>query len=63
MSTTPTGRRATTRLLMAPTVASSERQFAVPHFGPEPEQSYGLDRGFVLGGEYFGPYESEYFAR
>jgi hypothetical protein len=34
-----------------------------PGFGPEPEQSYGLDRGFVLGGEYFGPYESEYFAR
>ena len=32
-------------------------------FGPEPEESYGLDRGFVLGGEYFRPYESEYFAR
>ena len=28
MSTTPTGRSATTHLLMAPTVASSERQLA-----------------------------------
>jgi hypothetical protein len=30
-STTPTGRRATTRLLMAPTAASRERQLAVAH--------------------------------
>jgi hypothetical protein len=25
--------------------------------------SYCLNRRLVLGGEYFGPYESEYFAR
>ena len=32
----------------------------LPH---EAEARYGLHRRFVLGGDYFGPYESEYFAR
>jgi hypothetical protein len=29
----------------------------------ETGKRYGLDRRFVVGGEYFGPYESKYFAR